>query len=110
MSEEWCITRGFVDVEEDEKNDFWWTHKPISAMGAFVTPVADNIVDASFTCAQALDRMKSKSIEMVLVFKEGVMTDAVTKKNIMNKLVLGAVKPTDSVELAALDRHIMVSF
>lgn len=108
LSEEWCVTRGFLDVEEDEKNDFWWTHKPISAMADFVTPIADNIVDASLTCAQVLDRMKSKSIDTVLVFKEGVMTEVVTKKNIMNKLVIGACKPTDLVELAALDRHIML--
>jgi hypothetical protein len=116
LSEEWCITRGFLDVaeeeeeeEEDNKNpNSSWTLKPISDMVKFATPLADNIIDASSTCAEVLQKMRSTSIDTVLLFKEGVMAEVVTKKNIMSKLVLGVVKPTDSVELAALDRYILV--
>lgn len=38
-----------------------------------------------------------------------MLSNVVTKKNIMNKLVLGAITPSSVVTAAALDRHIRVS-
>lgn len=37
-----------------------------------------------------------------------VLENVVTKKNIMSKLVLGAITAEDTIEEAALDRHIRV--
>ena len=79
-------------------------------MGSFLFPIEKNIVDSSFTCAQTLAKMKLASIDCVLVFKDGSLDKVVTKKNIMSKLVIGAIRPDSLVETAALDRHIIVSY
>jgi len=102
------ITRGFAEVEA-KKNDAWWTHEPIQSIQSFTQPIQNNIVDSKFTCSQTLAKMKANAIDCVLVFKDGVVNNVVTKKNIMNKLVLGAIKPDSLVETAALDRHIRVN-
>lgn len=107
LSDEWMITRGFM-VPEVLHSDPWWTHKEISAMKSFVQPLENNIIDAKLSCSKALEHMKSKSVDCVLIFKDGSLKNVVTKKNIMSKLVLGAIKPEDSVESAAIDRHILL--
>ena len=63
------ITRGFLDVEQNEK-DAWWVHHPISTIKSHLHPIEDNIIDEKMTISATLALMKSKSIDCVLVLKE----------------------------------------
>lgn len=108
LSDEWMITRGFMEVET-KKNDIWWTNKKISDMTDFLQPISDNIIKSDVTISKALETMKNKSVDCLLIFDEGVLKSVVTKKSIMNKLVIGAISSDDLVETAALDRHIQLN-
>jgi hypothetical protein len=62
------ITRGFKEVEI-KKNDLWWTTNEIKEMKSFINSIDDNIIEANFTCSQALNQMKTKSVDCLLIFE-----------------------------------------
>ena len=74
MSDEWMITRGFIDLEINEQSDRWWFHKQISELKSLVKPIEDNIVNENVTCSMAIETMKSKSIDCLLAFTDGYVT------------------------------------
>jgi hypothetical protein len=65
------ITRGFMDVEIDEKKDLWWFHKKISEMKSVVRPIENNIIKENTSIKDALETMKTKQTDCLLVFKDG---------------------------------------
>lgn len=107
LSDEWMITRDFLEVEQTEK-DAWWVHQPISTLKAHLHSIEDNIIDEKMTISTVLNLMKSKSIDCVLVLKENKLENVITKKNIMAKLVNGQLNPSDLALKASLDRYIVL--
>lgn len=108
LSEEWMITRGFMEVEA-KNSDPWWIQKPISDMAESMSPLKNNIIDSCLTIDETIKIMKSRSIETALVFKDGILKSAITKKNIMTKLVINAISPRDLIESAAMERPIVLA-
>ena len=99
--------RGFHDVKVQD-NDPWWVSKPISDLEKNLSNIEDNIIDEKTTCSEALNIMKSKSIDCLIIFNEEEINSVITKKNIMNKLVNGLALPSDLAKKAALDKYIVV--
>lgn len=99
--------RGFHDVKVQD-NDPWWVSKPISDLEKNLSNIQDNIIDEKTTCSEALNIMKSKSIDCLIILNEGEINSVITKKNIMNKLVNGLALPSDLAKKAALDKYIVV--
>lgn len=107
LSDDWMIARGFLDVEMN-KTDPWWFHQTISCLKKCITSIENNIIDEKKTCAEALSIMKSKAVDCLLTFnKEGVLSNVITRKNIMNKLVNG-LAASESVTSAALDTYVKI--
>lgn len=107
LSDDWMVTRGFMDVPNNS-NDPWWFHKTISELQGQLKPIQDHIVDEKTTMAEAIQRLKEKQIDVLLSFQNGRLKNVITKKKIMEKLVNSLAKPTDSVLKASLDRFILL--
>lgn len=107
LSDDWMITRGFLEVKEDPK-DPWWSHRPISVLKPLLKPISEFTVNEKTTIAEAIEILKAKSIDTLLYFKDGRLKSVMTKKKIMEKLVNSLVKPTDSVLKTALDRFVLI--
>ncbi len=60
--------RGFLDVKIQD-NDPWWFHKPISDLKNYLSTIEDNIIDEKTTFSEALEIMKSKSIDCLIIFQ-----------------------------------------
>jgi len=103
LSDDWMITRGFLDIEES-KSDLWWTHQPIETLKQQITPVELNIFDESLDFAGAQKQMKAGSVDCLLNFEKGLLKSVVTKKSMTTKLVNGSAQSKDSIMKAALDR------
>ncbi len=69
MSDEWMITRGFLDIEPSN-HDLWWVHQPIEGLKGFLNSVETNLIDENVTVSEALQIMKKKSIDCLLILKE----------------------------------------
>jgi len=63
------ITRGFLDVEANDENEWWFT-EPITKMKQFLRPIDENIIDETTTIKTVLELMKTKSIDCVLILKD----------------------------------------
>jgi hypothetical protein len=64
------ITRGFLDVET-KKGDPQWFNNTISDLEPYLTsPVSDNFVNGETTCAEAIQLMKTKNIDCLIVVKD----------------------------------------
>jgi hypothetical protein len=63
------ITRGFLDVESNDENEWWFT-EPITKMKQFLRPIDENIIDEATTIKTVLELMKKKSIDCVLILKD----------------------------------------
>ena len=70
LSDEWMITRGFMDVEEN-KNDQWWVHKPISSLKQKIHPVDLNVFNENLTLAKTLELMSTNSVDCLINFQDG---------------------------------------
>lgn len=71
LSDEWMITRGFLDVPVNEDKDLWWLHRPISDIGHATRPIDEHLVDEKTTITEALKTLKTKSIDTLLYIKDG---------------------------------------
>lgn len=106
LSDEWMIARGFMQPPVSEK-DPWWFGKSIESIIECQKVENSTFEDANLSCTTALHVMKEKGIDSLFYFnKEGVLTNVVTKKNIMAKLVNGSLTPSSPVLGASLDRFI----
>lgn len=70
LSDDWMITRGFMEIPEDA-NQPWWTKKQISEIGQLLKPLDTYIVTEDTTISEALQRLKSNSIDCLLHFENG---------------------------------------
>ena len=55
---------------ETNKTTPSWTLNKISSMKNNVNSLTDNTIEATNTISQALEQMKSKSVECLLIFKD----------------------------------------
>ena len=65
------VTRGFKDVDVDADKDLWWFHQKISEMKSVVKPIENNLISESASIKDALETMKTKGTDCLLVFKDG---------------------------------------
>lgn len=63
------ITRGFLDIEPSTQ-DLWWVQQPIEGLKGFLNSVETNLIDENVTVSEALQIMKKKSIDCLLILKE----------------------------------------
>ncbi|CAF0707871.1 unnamed protein product [Brachionus calyciflorus] len=108
LSDEWMVARGFMEAPISDK-DPWWTNQSVSEIKDFVKQVDEHIIDENVDCSKALQIMRTRSIDCLLQFQNGVLKNVITKKNMMNKLVNGSVRPSDLVSNTALDRFITLN-
>jgi len=71
LSDDWMIARDFLDIERFDL-DPWWFHQTISSLTKeYLTPLDNNIIDEKCTCAEALNIMKTNSIDCLIRFNQG---------------------------------------
>lgn len=71
LSDEWMIARGFSDVAQNDK-DPWWFSSPISELKDHLKPIEDYIIEDNIECSKAIQILKSKSIDCLLHFENGL--------------------------------------
>ena len=109
LSDEWMVARGFMEPPVSAK-DPWWVRQPISDIREYKKIEYNTFTDAQLSCTNALALMKAKSIDSLFYFRDNVLKNVVTKKNIMSKLVNGSLNSSDPALGASLDRTIFVFF
>lgn len=67
------VTRGFQDVEVDNEKDLWWFHKQISDMKAVTRPVDNHLISETTSVKEALETMRAKSTDCLLILKDGYL-------------------------------------
>lgn len=110
LSDEWMVARDFLELSTNQQQDTWWSQTRISEIKERISVENHTFTDSSLTCSQALERMRSTGTDSLFFFKpqDGTLSNVITKKSIMAKLVNGSLKPSDSVLGASLDRFILL--
>ena len=69
LSDDWMITRGFMEIEE-AKSDLWWIGVPISELQKIKKSIDLNVLTENLTLSDALALMNANSVDLLINFQE----------------------------------------
>ena len=61
------ITRGFLDVESNDENEWWFT-EPITKMKQFLRPIDENIIDEATNLKNIEKSLQEPNVEKAMSF------------------------------------------